>query len=401
MERSDDGGTAQRPLAGALIAGIAWLVTRIVPARDAATRYALWYAALVALTIVPVATLWRPLGVPPLPPSIVHVSSAASNATITAAGASGAWLVALWLAGTLAYLTRLAISYTRIRRVVASATPRPELGPEVVSSRDVRIPITTGLLQPAIVLPADILATLDLNDLGDIIEHERAHIRRRDVLGNLVQRIVEACLFFNPWVYVIGNKLVREREAACDDWVAYLVGEPGRYAACLARVAQQALGSKAPLLTPSAIGSKHLVVDRIARLLDGKDIHVRTNRSMLAAGIAAFAFLGASIAASNPGVALPSPNPNLPANCNRGAAVAQAAMPNIAKADYKASVTANALVTVGSDGRPVTAKIVNSSGSAAIDRATVNAAMHSTYKPAVSDCKPVTGQYLFHVATAP
>lgn len=387
---------------GALIAGIAWLATRLVPARAAATRYALWYAALAALAIVPVVTFWRPFGaIPALPSSIVHASSAASNATMTAAGASGAWLVSLWLVGTLACLTRLAMSYWRIRRVMASATPRPELGPEVVSSSDVRIPISTGLVRPSIVIPADVLATLDLDELRDIVEHERAHIRRRDVLGNLIQRIVEACLFFNPWVYVIGSNLVREREAACDDWVAYLVGEPGRYAACLARVAQGALGSKAPLLTPSAIGSKHLVVDRIARLLDGKDIHVKTNRSVLAAGIAAFVFLGAGIAGSNPGLASPSPNPNLPANCNHDAVVAQAAMPNIAKADYKANVTANALVTVGSDGRPVTAKIVNSSGSAAIDRATVDAAMRSTYKPALSNCKPVTGQYLFHVATAP
>jgi len=78
-----------------------------------------------------------------------------------------------------------------------------------------------------------------------------------------------------------------------------------------------------------------------------------------------------------------------------------AAPPDIPKSAYRANASANALVTVGTDGRPVSAKIVLSSGSKAIDNAAVVAAMKSTYSPEMSNCKLRTGTYLFKVETAP
>ena len=92
---------------------------------------------------------------------------------------------------------------------------------------------------------------------------------------------------------------------------------------------------------------------------------------------------------------------NLPAKCYHGVTVINAAMPNIPKSAYRAGATANALVTVGADGRPVGAKIARSSGSKAIDDAAVVAAMKSTYSPEVLDCKAKTGTYLFQVETPP
>jgi hypothetical protein len=36
-----------------------------------------------------------------------------------------------------------------------------------------------------------------------------------------------------------------------------------------------------------------------------------------------------------------------------------------------------------------------------MDRAVINAAMASTYSPAMNNCKLITGQYLFQAATGP
>ena len=39
---------------GVPLVAIAWLVTRLIPRSDAATRYAVWFVTLLALAIVPI-----------------------------------------------------------------------------------------------------------------------------------------------------------------------------------------------------------------------------------------------------------------------------------------------------------------------------------------------------------
>ncbi len=386
---------------GALIAAIALSVTIFLPKGHAATRYSVWFTALLALVIVPIASTFQPaptLGALP----VEHTTAVPSLVTAKAASVSGAWLLGMWLAGVTFCLFRLALSYVRIDRIVRNAVLAPELGSGVMISDDVAVPIAARIFKPAIVLPSRLVASLDRTDVDIIVRHERAHIRRMDVAGNMLQRVIEALLFFNPWVYIIGRELVKEREAACDDWAVYATGEADRYASCLARLAQSARASHTPLLTPSAIGSRRMLVGRIARLLNGKGTRLKINYVVLGASTMAFAVLAVLLQTSN-GVAAIGNDvaTNLPANCYHDVKVLNAAMPDISKADYRPKVTANALVTVAADGKPTTARIVTSSGSAAIDNATIKAAMTSTYSPAMSNCKLKTGQYLFHVDTGP
>ncbi len=392
---------------GAFVTAIAAVVTALVPQRHAATRYAVWFAALLALAIVPFAALWHAApAFGPLPAPVERTAAVTSVATAKAASASGTWLVLLWLAGVALFLARLGLSYLRIHRIVRAATPAPQFGAGVLLSHDLSVPIAAGFFSPVVVVPAGLAESLDRADLDAILRHERAHIRRMDVAGNLVQRLIEACLFFNPWVYVIGRQLVKEREAACDDWAVVASNEPDRYASCLTRLAQGAGRPKLPLLTPSAIGSRRMLVGRIARLLNGKATQLKTNYLTLGASVAAFALLAVllqtsnGMAATGDAVATTSTSAStLPANCYHDVKVLDPTEPDIAKADYVPNVSANALVTISPEGKPLSAKIVQSSGHAGIDQATIKAAMTSTYSPEVKDCKAVLGTYLFHVET--
>jgi beta-lactamase regulating signal transducer with metallopeptidase domain len=391
---------------GALIAAIAALTTLLVPQRHAATRYAVWFSALLALAILPIASLWHPApAFATLPNPIAHTSAATSLVTAKAASASGSWLMLVWLAGVAFCLVRLALSYARINRIVRDATPAPDLGTRVMTSDAIVIPIAARFFAPLVIIPTRLVATLERGDLEAIVRHERAHIRRMDVLGNFIQRLVEACLFFNPWAYLIGRQLIKERESACDDWAVHASGEPDRYASCLAQLAHGANGSRAPMLTPSAIGSRRMLVGRIARLLNGKVTQLKVNYFVLGASVLMFVILAFALQTPN-GLASISKavavsNPTACVHSGADVKVRSAAMPDIPKEMYRPNVSAYALVTVGPDGHPVKARIVTSSGSAGIDRATVNAAMASTYSPEINLCKAVTGQYLFHVATGP
>jgi beta-lactamase regulating signal transducer with metallopeptidase domain len=389
---------------GALISAIAVVIAFWVPQRHAATRYAIWFSALLALALLPALTLWHPEpATATLPMLVAHTAAAPTVITAEAASRSGLWLPGLWLGGVALCLLRLAGSSLRTQRVVRAATPALDLGPDVVVTNELTYPIAAGLIAPKIMLPAHLLTTLQRSDLESIVRHERAHIARQDIFTNLVQRLIEACLFFNPWVYVIGRQLIKEREAACDDYAVDATGEADRYATCLAQLAQTARPQKTPLLTPSAIGSRRMLVGRIARLLNGKATQLKINYFVLGASVMSFAALAFFVQTANglAAVSLAATNPNIPA-CAHDIKVVDAVAPDIAKADFKPNVESGVLVTIDATGHVVDEKIVLSSGSTAIDKATLEAARKSTYGPAVGmNCQPTAGHYYFHIATGP
>jgi TonB family protein len=394
---------------GALIVAVAAGVTAFVPERHAATRYAVWFAALVALVLLPLSGLISfGQAASAIPGSVVRPARIASHVAEQAANANGLWFAAVWLFGVAIGMARFALNVVRIGRIAQSALPAPHLGRNVATSTMIDVPIAAGVFNPIVILPHDLPAAVDGVDLQSIIAHEHAHIRRRDILGNLFQRLLECLLFFNPWMYVIGRQLVKEREAACDDWAVAAASDPDRYAACLANVALRNQGMPAPLLTPSAIGSERMLVRRIARLLNGKATEVKTNYIVLASAIALFALLGFALQApgvlASTGTTVTSNTPGtLPAACWSEVSVINAVPPDIPDSVVKAHPNSRVtlLVTVSPAGRATDVRTKKSSGIVAIDGAAADAAVHSTYRPAKRNCKAVSGQYLFRVTLGP
>ena len=65
------------------------------------------------------------------------------------------------------------------------------------------------------------VAAQDWSDeqLRSVLLHELAHIKRRDVLGQLLAQFACALHWFNPLVWFAAWRLHVERERACDDLV--------------------------------------------------------------------------------------------------------------------------------------------------------------------------------------
>lgn len=339
---------------------------------------------------------------------MIRTTAVASQVAKEAAYDGGAWLRAIWVTGVLLCVIRLVLSHLRVARIVRSSVRAPHLGADVLTSPLIAIPIAAGFRSPVIILPSDIAIDLDRLDLECIVAHERAHIFRNDIVGNLVHRIFAAVLFFNPWVYVIGRQLVKEREAACDDWAVRSASNSERYASCLANLAQRKSGAATPLLTPSAIGSGPILLERIARLLDGKASQLKTNYFVATSAAMLFAILGFVLQTpsglASPGNAVAANNAKFPPNCWSDANVSNPLPPDIPAAVIKAHPhsQASVLVTVASDGRASAVKVVDSSGNDTIDKAASDAAAHSTYKPEMRNCKAVSdGKYLFHIELGP
>jgi beta-lactamase regulating signal transducer with metallopeptidase domain len=321
-------------LPGAALTGLVLLALRLVPWTNAATRYMIWLATL--LTVVSFAALpgrrttperSRPpvvLGdlslqasVPALQPTPPSQRLTFSQETrvetwrwAAAPPSRRNWtgpLFGAWLAVALAMLARVAAGCLQLHRLRQAAQPAPAAWQSrsplpVLLSDGVRAPVAAGLGTPAILLPRRLAVELSPEELDQVLAHEAAHLRRRDDLTNLVQKLVEAVLFFHPAVWFIGRRLNLEREVACDDWV--LAGGAGArdYASCLTRLAERSL-PPGPLLASAALGPSQISV-RIDMLLD----HTR-NITTRCSGRLALSLLAAVAVAAPLLAQLPAPFP--------------------------------------------------------------------------------------------
>jgi TonB family protein len=277
----------------------------------------------------------------------------------------------------------------------------------------VTIPIAVGFRKPAIVIPKNLFDTLAAADLDRVIAHERAHLRRHDVLGNLVQRLVEAVLFFNPSVHFAGRNLVLEREAACDDWAVRQTGDPDEYAAFLATLARRVCQTRAPLATPSALGPRHELVERINRLAGSAPRRLTINYYIIGGTVMIFVLLTLALEAFSPALAFAPPqSASTPAVAGSAVATAACAKPNVdalitepaepqIPRGVKAGGSVILAVTIAPHGSVTHVSLQKSSGNAQIDRSVTEAALHSKYSPKLVDCRAVVGSYLFRANFVP
>ncbi len=105
-------------IVGMALAAALWLLLRVLPRSSAATRYAVWSAALVAILSLPLLMLRAP--------ALGEQGSGLPGAAILRLPTPGGWVLwalAAWLAISAALLTRLAWSYRSMRRLKREARP--------------------------------------------------------------------------------------------------------------------------------------------------------------------------------------------------------------------------------------------------------------------------------------
>lgn len=404
---------------GALVVGVTALILRFVSLRNATTRYAAWFVTALSLAAVPLCSTFVHWHLP-IVNAIAHGTTfGRPRFTLTSLGPlearspSIAWTAGVvWIVGTAFALVRLAVSYARIARLRRAAALVSEIaGIPVFASSDLSIPIAAGILAPAILIPRELLETLTAADIECTIEHELAHVRRGDVATNLVERLLEAAFFWNPWMHFVGRRLAAEREAACDDWAVHRLGEPNAYASCLAQLGRRLRASAAPLLTPSALGSRHSLVARIERLMADRAPNESKLNYIAVGGISMLVAVLTLVLQT----IVPTPAQATGLTANAGVTVAAAcknpntepqalnpAMPDLPKSEVPPrKVSAVVTVTVAADGKPSSVLIYHSTGYPNVDRAVAAAAMHSTYSPKLVNCVPTEGTYLFRADFAP
>jgi bla regulator protein blaR1 len=243
-----------------LVAAACWMLRWQSPA----LRHWLWLILAAKLLVLPFWRMELPapawLGSPPaiatapatieaasaLPTAATAATSAASSVPATSSAllpspANDAilpavtwttWLLLTWLGVVLFEVFRVGVQYLRLRRLLnASRTAEPyvrKLVGQCVRSiglaqpPDVRhvsvdgSPMVCGMFKPVLLLPEKLAADIDSDALRQIVFHELAHLKRRDLLTVWILHAMRTVYWFHPAVHWVGYRAGLDRELACD-----------------------------------------------------------------------------------------------------------------------------------------------------------------------------------------
>ncbi len=279
---------ALKSFAVLLLAGLAAFALR---QRSAAAQHRVWTLGMVGLLVIPLVALagpvwnWRiiparvelpvserSLGPRPERTTLVQTSERsgrgpklqaigppiASEQPIANISPPINWpraAVFLWAAVTIAVVARFAWRHFVLLRmlkrchecqsaVVQSAlhAAAEQLGVtqsiRLLESTETVSPLTAGTFRPVVVLPAD-AQHWTAEKTSAVLLHELAHIKRRDVLTQLLASLACALNWFNPLAWHGLAEMRRLRELACDDLVLTSGQRASDYAAVLLEVARR------------------------------------------------------------------------------------------------------------------------------------------------------------------
>lgn len=242
------------------------------------------------------------------------------NSEVEGSGTSGAWytgplpFLIAWITGFV--LCALPLFIGIVRNLVLRITSSPlresnwvallsEMCRRVRLDRDVKlletsrplIPMTWGVFRATILLPRESRAW-DQRLRRFVLLHELSHVKRRDVLFQVLGRMATAVYWFHPLAWYALRRLRIERELACDDCVLATGEKASEYAAELLKIAR---GYRPVRLGASvAMAQSANLEDRVRSLFDRARSHVPLNWTTAAILLVATASLVTCIAIVKP-----------------------------------------------------------------------------------------------------
>ena len=334
-------------------------ITLAMQRASAGARHLVWLVTLGTLLLVPLVATYAPLRLRILPPvSVATVTPSVTTATspadaltppiapatflrsvngavttipvserpVTDGSSSGiasslkalsgmSIVLAVWAAVLLAIVLTLAWAGFTVRRIVKHARPldsqdwliplfevSDRLGleepPRLLQSTHTKMPFACGLMQATIVLPAE-AESWSLDRRHAVLLHELAHVRRRDLVGHTLGRLVCAVYWFHPLVWTAAKRLRSESERACDDLALACGARATDYAEHLLDIVTSVRGDSTPLVA-LAMARRKEFEGRMLAILDPELRHSTPSRRQSMALVISLALLAVVVGAASP-----------------------------------------------------------------------------------------------------
>jgi TonB family protein len=166
------------------------------------------------------------------------------------------------------------------------------LKPKFFVSLKLPSPVTMGIRNPVVILPAGLYQSIGEEELRAIMAHELAHIHHSDHVLGLLQRFVKAFYWWNPFVYSICNALTAVREEVSDSYAIRATESATSYATLLMRLIEEApVISRIPCMSNMATPYQCLQ-RRIRNIVSRRrDLRVKAGKGTMAAISAAAALM--------------------------------------------------------------------------------------------------------------
>jgi beta-lactamase regulating signal transducer with metallopeptidase domain len=311
---------AQHLWQSALLLLLAWLVFKLRPL-GADARSWVWLCVFALAAAAPLAVLLPgsdPASLAQATPNGVPLASADGAPAHSVVGADHLISMAriktvallIWSLGFAWSLARLFAGWNAARRLRDTSRTAHELErllacelplhASIRFSDAIASPMVVGLWRPCILVPQALAAELPQAVLTDILRHEIAHVRRRDLPMTLLQRVLLALYWWSPLLRLIGARLDLAREMACDERAARRSGEGRDYARSLLRGADRvrAHDTHAHLLASGIFESRKGLARRIEGLLemDTTTLRAGTRQALIACTLVLAISLGLALA---------------------------------------------------------------------------------------------------------
>jgi TonB family protein len=221
-------------------------------------------------------------------------ASAASEAPVATAPAAtdsgtgtpvftGQPVLLLWAAGVVAAFLSLCAGLARLGWIVRHASPTTHQrwldvltdvaarhglarAPRLLQSRHPSLLVTWGVFRPTVLLPVS-APEWTSDRMRIVLDHELAHIARRDWLTQIGAEILRCVYWFNPLMWAACRRLRQESEQACDDRVLNMGHAGPAYASHLLDLARAFRSSDHAWIPAAAIARPSSLERRVAAML--------------------------------------------------------------------------------------------------------------------------------------
>jgi len=314
-------------LKSTVVLGAAWLAAWALRGRSAALRHLVWTAAAAAVLALPFLSASLPVlrvqasgallpfdpaavfqvtgsgAVEPPSPSLLGPATTRRAVHVPRYGDWRIWLMLLWAAGAATAFAGMMAAFIAVWRIERTAPGFPddglarglaqELGirhrVRVLEGRPGSMPMTFGLLRPAVFMPPEAAAWSE-ERRRIVLLHELAHVRRGDAGTHLLARTALSLNWWNPLAWSAWREFLKERERATDDLVLNAGARASDYAGHLLEVARTMQSAPATAWAAVAMARRSQLEGRLRAILDsGVKRHAPGRAAALAAMLLAVA----------------------------------------------------------------------------------------------------------------